>query len=74
MSSEPNHDPRAELILSAGAGARLTPEQKAELRRLAQNAYEPEAFSEQITQAEAAERIALLKAKLKLLGEPPHAV
>ena len=50
----------------------MTPAQKALLRQLAEAAYEPEAFSEQLTQAEAAERIAMLKTKLKLLDEPPH--
>lgn len=73
MSSKPTgDDPNREPILSTGAGVRMTPAQRAELRVLAQEAYEPEAFSEQLTQSEAAERIAMLKAKLKLLDEPPH--
>ena len=50
----------------------MTAEQLSQLRQLAQDAYEPEAFSEQLTRAEAAERIAVLRAKLKLLDEPPH--
>ena len=70
MSSKPDQ-PR-EAILSTGPGERMTAEQEVLLRRLAKAAYEPEAFSEQLTQAEAAERIAMLKAKLKLLDEPPH--
>jgi Protein of unknown function (DUF3072) len=61
-----------EPILSTGAGVAMSPAQRALLRRLAAEAYEPDAFSEQLTQAEAAERIAMLKAKLKLLDEPPH--
>ncbi len=61
-----------EPILSTGAGERMTPTQQAELRALAEAAYEPQAFSEQLTQSEAAERIAMLKAKLKLLDAPPH--
>jgi len=70
MSSKP--DQRREAILSTGPGERMTAEQEALLRRLAKAAYEPEAFSERLTQAEADERIAVLKAKLKLLDEPPH--
>ncbi|HZT26291.1 MAG TPA: hypothetical protein VFA57_11360 [Pseudolabrys sp.] len=46
--------------------------QKKLLRQLAFEGYEPEAFSEQLTQAEAAKRIAMLQAKLKLMDEPPH--
>ncbi len=72
MSSKPTRDPRPQPTLSTGAGERMTPEQRAELRRLAQDAYEPEAFGEQLTRAEAAKRIATLKAKLKLLDAPPH--
>ncbi len=72
MPSNPHNDPNLEPILSTGAGPGMTPAQRAELRVLAQAAYEPEAFSEQLTQTEAAERIAMLKAKLKLLDAPPH--
>ena len=53
-------------------GACMTAAQRALLRRLAFDGYEPEAFSEQLTQAEAAKRIAMLQAKLKLMDEPPH--
>ena len=59
-------------ILSTGPGARMTAEQSTLLRQLACDGYEPEAFSEQLTQAEAAKRIAMLQAKLKLMDEPPH--
>jgi hypothetical protein len=74
MSSKPTRDRnhRPEPILSTGPGGRMTPEQTVLLRRLARDAYEPEAFSEQLTQAEAAERITTLEAKMKLLDEPPH--
>jgi hypothetical protein len=58
--------------LSTGAGAPMTPEQTAELRQLAENAFEPDAFGPHLTQSEAAQRIAALKAKLKLQDEPPH--
>jgi hypothetical protein len=42
------------------------------LKRLAQEAYGPDAFEPSLTSAEADIRIAMLIAKLKLLGEPPH--
>ncbi len=59
--------------LSSGASGRMmTVEQRALLRKLAYDGYEPEAFSEKLTKAEAARRIATLQAKLKLMGEPPH--
>jgi len=50
----------------------MTAEQAALLRRLAQDAYELEAFSKQLTQTEAARRISALEAKLTLLDGPPH--
>jgi Protein of unknown function (DUF3072) len=50
----------------------MTVEQAATLKRLAQAAYELEAFKPNLTRAEAELRIAALAAKLKLLGEPPH--
>jgi hypothetical protein len=52
--------------------ARMTPEQANLLRRLAFDAYEPEAFSPKLTSAEAEQRIDVLQAKLKLMSEPPH--
>jgi hypothetical protein len=52
--------------------ARMTPEQASLLRKLAFDAYEPEAFSTELTKAEAEQRIIVLKAKLKLMSEPPH--
>jgi hypothetical protein len=50
----------------------MTTEQAATLRRLAEAAYELEAFKPNITRAEADRRIAALIAKLKLLDGPPH--
>ena len=58
--------------LSTGADEPMSAEQMAELRRLALDAYEPEAFSRILTRSEAAQRIAMLQAKLKLQDEPPH--
>ncbi|HEY7228935.1 MAG TPA: hypothetical protein VH558_01050 [Pseudolabrys sp.] len=52
--------------------ARMTPEQAKLLRKLAFDAYEPEAFSSDLTSAEAEQRICVLQAKLKLMSEPPH--
>ena len=50
----------------------MTAEQAETLKRLAEAAYEREAFKPNLTRAEADQRIATLTAKLKLLGEPPH--
>ncbi len=50
----------------------MTAEQAATLKRLAEAAYELDAFKPHLTHTEAEIRIAMLTAKLKLLGEPPH--
>ena len=50
----------------------MTAAQAATLKKLAQAAYELDAFKPNLTSAEADIRIAMLTAKLKLLGEPPH--
>ena len=50
----------------------MTTAQAATLKRLAQDAYELDAFKPNLTRAEADKRIAALTAKLRLLGEPPH--
>jgi len=50
----------------------MTAEQAATLKRLAEAAYEREAFQPNLTRAEADLRIAMLTAKLKLLDGPPH--
>ena len=50
----------------------MTGEQAALLKKLAFDAYEPEAFSPSLTKSEATERIDMLQAKLRLMGEPPH--
>ena len=50
----------------------MTAAQAATLKRLAQDAYDLDAFRPSLTSAEADIRIAMLPAKLKLLGEPPH--
>ena len=46
--------------------------QEATLKRLAQDAYELDAFKPNLTRTEADIRVAMLTAKLKLLDEPPH--
>jgi hypothetical protein len=51
---------------------RMTARQAALLRKLAFDAYEPEAFQPNLTQAETEQRINMLKAKLKLMDGPPH--
>ena len=50
----------------------MTAQQAATLKALAEAAYEHDAFKPNLTRAEADVRIAMLTAKLKLLGEPPH--
>ena len=50
----------------------MTAEQAARLKQLSIDAYEPDAFKPNLTQAEAERRIAALSAKLKLVDEPPH--
>ena len=50
----------------------MTPAQAALLRKIAFDAYEPDAISPDLTEAEADQRISMLQAKLKLMGEPPH--
>ena len=66
--------PQPEPVLSTGADAPMSAAQERELRALAKDALEPEAFSRVLTQTQAAERIVMLKAKLKLMSHPPHTV
>ena len=50
----------------------MTAAQAATLKKLAEAAYELDAFKSNLTRTEAEKRIAMLAAKLKLLDEPPH--
>ena len=50
----------------------MTAAQEATLKRLAQTAFELDAFKPNLTRTEADKRIAMLTAKLKLLDQPPH--
>jgi hypothetical protein len=50
----------------------MTAEQAMLLEQIAFDAYEPEAFHPDLTQAEAERRIDMLKAKLKMMDGPPH--
>jgi len=61
-----------DAILSTGADAPMSEDQERTLRELSKDAREPEAFSRALTQTEAARRITILRAKLKLMSEPPH--
>lgn len=67
-----NPTTHSSLTLSTGADARMTAAQAALLKTLSHEARDFEAFSPNLTQAEAERRIATLKAKLPLQGEPPH--
>lgn len=50
----------------------MTAVQAATLKKLAQDAYELDAFKPNLTRQEADKRVAMLTAKLKLLDGPPH--
>lgn len=50
----------------------MTEAQAEELKSLAQDALEPEAFDATLTQAQAVRRIDALRAKLSLQDGPPH--
>jgi hypothetical protein len=50
----------------------MTPKQAATLKKLAEAAYELDAFKPNLTRREADIRMAMLAAKLKLLDGPPH--
>ena len=50
----------------------MTEAQTSLLQRLAEEAFEPEAFSRQLSRAEAQRRIEALAAKLQLQDGPPH--
>jgi len=70
--TEPTDTGNPDLTLAGGADDPMTPEQAELLRRLAQEAYDFEAFRAHLTRLEAERRIAVLQAKLKLQSEPPH--
>ncbi len=66
-------EPVLETSRDAGSSDEpMTQEQATRLKALSIEAYEPEAFSETLTRAEADRRIAVLSAKLPLLDGPPH--
>jgi len=50
----------------------MTSDQAIQLRQLAFDAYEPDAFRPNLTRMEAERRIAALQAKLRLMDDPPH--
>ena len=50
----------------------MTNDQAIQLRQLAFDAYEPDAFRPNLTCTEAGRRIAALQAKLRLMDDPPH--
>jgi len=50
----------------------MTPQQASELKALAEEAFEPEAYRDHPSQAEALRRIEALRAKLRLQDGPPH--
>ncbi|MGP0093484.1 MAG: DUF3072 domain-containing protein [Xanthobacteraceae bacterium] len=54
--------------------APMTAAQAAELKGLAEEGLEPDAFDPSLTELEASKRIKALRAKLRLMSEPPHTV
>ena len=50
----------------------MTSDQAIQLRQLAFDAYERDAFRPNLTRTEAERRIAALQAKLRLMDDPPH--
>ena len=50
----------------------MTRAQASELRKLAEAAYELDAYRERLSQSEATRRIGALRAKLRLQDGPPH--
>ncbi len=50
----------------------MTGAQASYLKTLAEEAREPDAYDDTLTKAEASKRIDMLKAKLKLMSDPPH--
>jgi len=50
----------------------MTSDQAIQLRQLAFDAYEPDAFRPNLTRTEAERCIAALQAKLRLMDDPPH--
>ena len=60
------------MAKQSNTGQPMTAEQATLLEKIAFDAYEPEAFRPDLTQAEAERRIDMLKAKLKMMDGPPH--
>ena len=63
---------RVTLIAPSGAAMCTACASSSPLKRLAEAAYELDAFKPKLSRAEADRRIATLSAKLKLLDGPPH--
>jgi hypothetical protein len=72
LASFPGAVATVEELDTLSADQPMTAEQAATLKRLAETAYELEAFQPNLTRAEADLRISMLTAKLKLLDGPPH--
>jgi hypothetical protein len=74
MSEEPDRYARhyAGMPKASKTVTPMNAEQAALLRKLAFDAYEPEAFKPNLSQLEAERRIDVLRAKMKLISDPPH--
>ncbi|HKA72690.1 MAG TPA: DUF3072 domain-containing protein [Xanthobacteraceae bacterium] len=71
--TNPRPDPQKSPNDEVSGDDPMTDAEASCLKTLAEEAHEPEAFSEHLTKAEASKRIAVLRAKLKLFSGPPHA-
>jgi hypothetical protein len=58
--------------MSSAEDSRMTHAQASELRALAEEAYELDAYRDRLSRAEASRRIEALKAKLRLQDGPLH--
>jgi hypothetical protein len=67
-----SHFPGMKPYDTTGCGARMSEAQAVKLKELSEAAFEREAFKPNLDAAEAARRIAALKAKLPLMDGPPH--
>jgi hypothetical protein len=82
--SNPKQDPGSKAEQGPGSNIEKDPEdwvsgddpmtgaQASYLKTLSEEARDPQAFSENLTKAEASKRIDALKAKIGLQPEPPH--
>lgn len=72
VGTEPAPNDCGDMEKKAKSVGVMTSDQAIQLRQLAFDAYEPDAFRPNLTRMEAERRIAALQAKLRLMDDPPH--